>query len=195
MKPHRPSVPLAEPARVRGAVLSLCLLALTLPMAGEAAAGQCSVSLSQPQVDYGRLLRGELLGEQPGRHEVFLGTRLSQLNVVCPDAVPMVLRLDGVPAGTDGFRFGQSGSLRLRFKQARVDGQAVVLVQEQAGASVSAQLRPGVTVVAQSAGRPVTGRTLSAQIEIDTYLPSAATAVRSETRLEGGVRFELVSGG
>ena len=49
--------------------------------------------------------------------------------------------------------------------------------------------------VVLKAGQSVRGRVFSAQVQVDTYLSSAAPPVRDKTLLEGSGRFEWVPGG
>jgi hypothetical protein len=168
----------------------MAMLMLTSPAKAE----QCSVSLSQDRVDYGRLHRGELLIEQPGRTELALGKRTLNLSVVCPQPTAMALRFDAPGAGAEAFSLGLQGSFTLSLRQPRVDGQAVELFQGRARSLEQAsRLLPGQTLVARQGGAPVQGRMFSAQVEIETYLPASATRVRDEVTIEGRGRFELVS--
>jgi len=84
--------------------------------------------------------------------------------------------------------------LRLRLKHAQVDGRAVGWSSAQApDESASGQLLPGQALIARVSGVPVTGRRLTAQVDIDTELPFDALMVRTQAHLEGQGRFELVS--
>ena len=56
-------------------------------------------------------------------------------------------------------------------------------------------LRPGQSLVALVGGLPAIGRTFSAQVQVETWLSSAAMAVRDKTTLEGNGRFEWVPSG
>ena len=79
--------------------------------------------------------------------------------------------------------------MRLTLRHAQVDGRAVNWrMAHLPGETASGQLLPGQVLVA---GSP--GKRLTAQVDIDTDLPSDALQVRSETILEGLGRFELVS--
>lgn len=168
---------------------------LMLMLTNPAKAEQCSVSLSQDRIDYGRLHSGELLVEQPGQAELALGKRTLNLSVVCPQPTAMALRFDSPGAGPEAFSLGLHGSFTLGLKQPRLDGQAVELFQGRARSlEQGSRLLPGQTLVARQGGVPIQGRMFTAQVEIETYLPASATRVRDETLIDGRGRFELVPG-
>lgn len=170
---------------------SVCVGALLwlVGMAHGVAAQNCQLSVSQPRIDYGVIRREP----REDREWMALGTRTLQLNILCAQPSAMALRFTGAAADTQGFQFGQ-GRFRLMLKHASVDGQPVEWADAQVpGASSNAQLWPGRTLVARASGAPVLGRRLTAQVDIETDLPSAVLQVRSETRLEGEGRFEWLS--
>lgn len=147
-------------------------------------AENCQLSVSQPRIDYG-VIRREAFVESP---LVELGTRTLHLNVVCAEPSAMALRFIGVADG-QGFRFGHTGRFRLSLKHAQMDGRAVDWeMAQRPGETASGQLLPGQVLVARTAGKRLT-----AQVDIDTDLPSDALHVRNETRLEGQGSFELLS--
>ncbi len=153
-------------------------------------AENCRLWLSQSRIDYGGIRR-EVFVE---RAAVTLGTRSLNLNVVCTAPTVMALRFNGVAADAQGFRFGHLGRFRLSLKHAQVDGRAVEgTAAHLSGEPVGGQLLPGQAWVAWAAGVAVVGRRMTALVDIDTDLPSAALDVRGETGLEGQGSFELVS--
>lgn len=157
----------------------------------EASAAQCRISLSQPVVDYG-LLRG---AEQSGSQDVFLGKRTVRLNVVCPEATVIAMRFQGVSADGQRYAWGRHGYFNLTLEHPLLDGRPVELVHVHNYAARSTGLQPGQTLVVLAGGVPATGRTFSAQVQVDTWLSGAANAVRSKTVVEGGGHFELVPAG
>ncbi|WP_251029351.1 hypothetical protein [Pseudomonas fluorescens] len=168
------------------------LLCFTVLLANEAQADTCRLSLSQPRVDYGVIHRTERIEGASGRQS--LGKRTLHLNVVCTDPSVMALRFNGMPADGHGFQFGRQGRFTLSLKQTQVDGRDIEwAVAQLPSEPASGRLLPGQTLVARASGTRVTGRRLTAQVEIDVDLPSAALAVRNETLLEGLGGFELVS--
>jgi hypothetical protein len=169
-------------AKLKRLGLLLCC-AVWLPQS--ALAQNCRLAVSQARIDYG-VIRPQAGGE---RATVTLDTRTLHLNIVCAEPSAMALRFVGAAEGQD-FRFGQQGRLRLSLKHALVDGRAVEWVA--AGDAAGGRLLPGQVLVARAAGAPVTGRRLTAQVDIDIALPADALQVRNQKELEGQGRFELV---
>ncbi|MCS3415159.1 hypothetical protein M2399_000758 [Pseudomonas sp. BIGb0450] len=175
-----------DPGSLRIGLL-LFLLLLVIIFAKEARADTCRLSLSQSRVDYGVIRPPERAGSAS------LVTRTLHLNIVCADPSIMALRFNGVPADGQSFRFGRLGRFALGLKHAQVDGQAVEWATVQLpGEPAPGRLVPGHVLLAQTAGARALGRRLTAQVEIDVDLPSAAYGVRGETLLEGLGSFELV---
>lgn len=159
-------------------------LMCTLLMVQGVRAENCRVSVSQPRIDYG-VIRKETLAPSAS---FALGTRTVHLSVLCAEPSAMALRFVGAADG-QGFRFGREGRFRLTLKHAQVDGHPVVWgAAHLPGEATNGQLLPGQVLVA-----PVAGKRLTAQVDIDTELPSDALQVRSQTLLEGQGHFELVS--
>lgn len=176
----------AMAAKLKSLGLLLCC-AVWLPQG--ALAQNCRLAVSQARIDYG-VIRPRAGVE---RATVTLDTRTLHLNIVCAEPSAMALRFVGAADG-QGFRFGSQGRLRLSLKQALVDGRAVEWeAARQPGEASSGRLLPGQALVARAAGMPVTGRRLTAQVDIDIDLPADALQVRNQAVLEGQGRFELVS--
>jgi len=181
---------------LRRLCLGVSLLFMLSIAAPEASANDCRLSLSQPRVDHGVLRRAELLGEPLASQPIILGRRTLQLSVVCAEPGAVALRFTGVPAGTQGYRFGRQGSFTLALKHAQVDGRAVELSTSQpTETATSGHLLPGHVLIAKAGGLPLTGTRFSAQVQIDTYLPPDAFSVRHETVFEGQGHFEWLPGG
>ncbi len=179
--------------RVR-AVLRRCCVALVL-FSVPARANDCTLSLSQSQIELGALRPGGL-SIVPGQPDLFLGTRRLSLNIACPWPTSMVLRFEGDAAGPQAFRFDRQGRFTVGLSNALLDGKPVTLAAAQhlAEAATSRLMAPGQSLVVLARDLPVKGRFFSAQVEIDTHLPVSATRVRDETLVEGRGRFELVPG-
>lgn len=182
---------LLRPRAVKiGSVKRGVILLVGLLLAGQAHAS-CRLSVNQPLVDHG-LLRSD---GQSANHAVSVGKRTVRLNVVCSQATVIALRFEGMPAEGQGFRFGQRGYFNLTLQHPLLDGKPVELARLYNHAERDSTLRPGQSLVALVGGLPATGRTFSAQVQVETWLSSAAMAVRDKTTLEGNGRFEWVPGG
>ena len=180
MKPHRWSAMFAKRR-------SLWLLWMAL-VASQAQAENCRMTLSESRVDYGVIRPSQATS---GRATVTLDTpRTLHLSVLCTNASTMALRFSGVAADAQGFQFGRQGRFTLNLRQAQVDGRPV---SWQTDDTSSGQLLPGRMLYASVGGTPVTGRRLTAQVEVAVQLPANALAVTRETLLEGHGQFELVS--
>ena len=167
--------------------LGLYLLSIAL-LGGQAHAENCRMTLSDPRVDYGVIRPSQA---SSGKAIVVLGTpRTLHLSVFCTDHSAMALRFSGVAADAQGYQFGRRGRFTLNLRQAQVDGRPVSWQSDEA---LSGQLLPGRAVYASAGGAPVTGRRLTAQVEIAIQLPADALSVRREMLLEGHGQFELVS--
>lgn len=162
-----------------------CLaLFCTVLIAEGVQAENCRLSVSQPLIDYG-VIRNESRAESP---LLALGKRRVQLNVLCVEPSAIGVRFTGAADG-QGYLFGRQGRFRLALMQAQVDGRVVEwTLAHRPGETADGQLLPGQVLVAQAAGKRLT-----AQVEIDTDLPTSALQVRSQTVLEGQGHFELVS--
>ena len=176
----------AMAAKLKGMGVVLCC-AVLLPQA--VLAENCRLSVSQSRIDYG-VIRPLSLLQSP---TVALDTRTLHLSVLCAEPSAMALRFVGA-ADAQGFRFGPQGHFRLSLKHALVDGRAVEWeASRQPGEATRGRLLPDQALVARAAGMPVTGRRLTAQVDIDIDLPADALQVRNYMVLEGQGSFELVS--
>lgn len=180
MKPHRWSAMFAKRR-------NLWLLWVAL-VATQVQAENCRMTLSEPRVDYGVIRPAQA---SSSRALMTLDIpRTLHLSVLCTDPSAMSLRFNGAAADAQGFQFGRQGRFTLNLRQARVDGRPV---SWQSDDTSSGQLLPGRMLYASVGGTPVTGRRLTAQVEVAVQLPANALAVTRETLLEGHGQFELVS--
>lgn len=181
--------PLRRPAVKRAVwhIVAPGVLLAGLALAAPADAASCRLLLSQPVIDYGQL--------RPSEQSESRGRRMVRLSVVCPEDTVIALRFQGGLVDGERYRFGPQGSFSLALLHPQLDGRPVELAQLHNHADRGGQLRPGQSLVALAGGLPAKGRTFSAQVQVQTWLSSAATAVRDKTTLEGSGRFELVPGG
>ncbi|WP_052071787.1 hypothetical protein [Sphingopyxis sp. MWB1] len=169
--------------------ISKSLLTLALFLGGAAHASACEVRLSDTEIDYGALNRGEIATGRPGT-SIALGQKRLSLSISCAQPAPMGLRLDGDLAEADKLRFGPSGLFSLRLSNAMVDGVPVSLTRKGGGntadlSGAAVMLSPGQTVFAIQSGRRVVGKLLSATIEIDASIDGDLSRVRDATQIEG----------
>ncbi|WP_416770945.1 hypothetical protein ACMGT0_30470 [Pseudomonas sp. RHF3.3-3] len=174
-------------------ILRRCCLALAL-CSLPVAAHDCTLSLSQAQIDLGSLRLGSL-PIQPGQSELSLGLRRLSLTIVCPRSTAMLLRFEGAAAGPQAYRLAR-GYFTVGLGNARLDGEPVSLAVEGRPEEHGADwlMAPGRTVRVLAQGLPAKGRFFSAQVEVEPRLPLAMSRVGDETEIQGRGRFELVPG-
>ncbi|MDR8047988.1 hypothetical protein [Burkholderia cenocepacia] len=172
------------------------LLVLLLLITGPAIGADCDMQLSNGEVGYGMLHRGELEGD--ARADILpLGKRELTLTIACREPTSFRLQFDSEPAGASEFRFGQHGHFIVGLSQATLDGKPVQLAQRvditegRAPVSPSARLVPNGSVDVVDQLAPVTGKVFSAQVEVETYIDAASTRVRDHQSLEGRGSFRL----
>lgn len=104
--------------------IGACLLSLSMLSVSATSLADCSVSVSDSTVDYGRISRSDvnnLHGDWYGLDE-----RDVRINAFCSEPQNMALFIsDG--SGLRGFRFGESGNIIITARQAMLDGHAVDL--------------------------------------------------------------------
>ncbi|KRA01267.1 hypothetical protein [Achromobacter sp. Root565] len=164
--------------------------------AGSALAEECRLQLSNPEVDYGALYRGELLSGRSGS-TLPLGKRELMLIATCNSPTPFTFRFTGEAATSKSYRFANRGEFTVRMTGATVDGQKMDLaLTEGHGAPLQAPANtkfvvPGASVSAWGHGKPATGRVFTAKVEIDTQIDEQMTRVRDVTLLTGHGALEL----
>ncbi|MEF9672051.1 hypothetical protein QNM99_05015 [Pseudomonas sp. PCH446] len=122
-------------------------------------ANDCTLSLSQSQIELGALRPGSI-SWVPGQPDLFLGTRRLSLNIACPWPTSMLLRFDGPAAGPQAFRFDRQGRFTVGLSNARLDGKPVSLAAAQRPneAAASHLMAPGQSLVVLARDRPAKGR-------------------------------------
>lgn len=171
--------------------------ALVLLLTGTSSAADCDIRLSEREVDYGRLHRGELLDEQPGQRLISLEKRTLTLSVTCQRPSVINLRFNALSAEPQTFSFGQRGNFSVVIGDALVDGQAATWLHEHKEAQTAATrqtFEAGQSLVALIAGVPARARVVTAQIEVQARLAAQETHVSDETRIEAIGAFELIGG-
>ena len=164
---------------------------------GAVFAADCDIRLSRAEMDYGRMTRAELQVTRSAG-PVSIGKRQIALNVVCRQAQRFELQFDALAASAEAYRFGKSGYFTMNLKQATVDGQPALLMESArnggaAGApSDTVRLLPEGSVTVVRGGGQAVGKTMTLQIEVDTFVDDATTRVRDVTPLDGGGALRLL---
>lgn len=157
------------------------LLALSLLLGANAwGAEECQLNLSESVLDFGLMNRA--LTSVPAA-ERLLGERRLSLTLNCPTPTDMSLFYRGLASGTERFRFTGRGSYSLQVSDAVLDGQAVELGllsgSGQPAIRTGAILgwRPEHGIVPMRGGVPVSGRSLSLQVEAKAWAQEEASRV------------------
>jgi len=149
---------------------------------------RCSMSVSNPVVDYGMMSRWQL--EDAGAGSVSPGMRLLTVSVACPYSRTMSLRLEGESSEQGGLRYGEHGTTHLRLLDVQLDGNAAALRKITPGGVITEngghvqELNVGQRLVPVMQGRPVKGKILTAQLEIRPVLAEEDVHVNSRQHSE-----------
>ena len=133
---------------------------------------ECQLNLSETAVDFGLVNRAV---PQTPAAEHLLGERRLSLTLNCPTPTDLSLFYRGLAAGAERFQFTNRGSYSLRASDALLDGQAVELGlvsgsgQPPVSSGATLRWRPEHGIVPMRAGVPVSGRSLSLQLEISAW--------------------------
>ncbi|OPA92766.1 hypothetical protein BFW87_16700 [Pseudomonas fluorescens] len=174
------------------------LLSLGLLLGANAWGDECQLSLSETVLDFGLMNRAVALVPSAER---LLGDRRLSLTLNCPNPTDMSLFYRGIAAGAERFQFTPRGSYSLRVSDALLDGQAVELGllagSGQPAVSTGATLRwrPEHGIVPMRAGVPVSGRSLSLQLEASAWASEAASRVNDAVTWETSGVFDAISTG
>lgn len=174
------------------------LLSLGLLLGAHAWGDECQLSLSETVLDFGLMNRAIALVPADER---LLGERRLSLTLNCPNLTDMSLFYRGIAAGTERFQFTSRGSYSLRASDALLDGQAVELGllagSGQPAVSTGATLRwrPEHGIVPMRAGVPVSGRSLSLQLEASAWASEEASRVSDAVTWETSGVFDAISTG
>lgn len=157
---------------------------------------RCTLSVSNPVVDYGLMSRWQLQNIPGG--SVTPGTRSLTLSVVCPSARAMKLLVQG-DAGEQGeLRYGKRGFTQFRLLDAQLDGNALelrTLTPEGVltGTGREVLLSVGQQIVPVLQDKHAKGKTLTARLEIQPVLSETEARVSNRQRSESMLTLTLVN--
>lgn len=175
------------------------LLSLSLLLGANAwGADECQLNLSETVLDFGLMNRAVALAPAA---ELALGERRLSLTLNCANPTDMSLFYRGLAAGAERFRFTERGSYRLRVTAAVLDGQAVevglLAGSGQPAISTGASLnwRPEHGIAPMRAGVPVSGRSLSLQLEASAWALEEASRVNDAMTWDTSGVFDAINAG
>ncbi|KAB0565633.1 DUF1120 domain-containing protein [Pseudomonas palleroniana] len=180
---------------MKAALFPLGFLLLSASALG---AEECQLNLSENRLDFGLMNRALALVPSGER---LLGERRTRLTLNCPQPTDMSVFYRGLGAGVERFRFTERGSYGLTASDAVLDGQAVELGLSagpgQPAVTVATALawRPEHGIVPMRGGMPVTGRSLSVQIDASAWAREEASRVREAVTWETSGLFDARGAG
>jgi hypothetical protein len=159
---------------------------------------ECQLNLSESRLDFGLMNRAVAVQPAPER---LLGERRISLTLNCPQAQDLSVFYRAMGADAQRYRFTERGTYRLRVSDAVLDGQAVELGllagSGQPPVASAAQLvwRPEHGIVPLRGGVPVTGRSLSLQIDASAWADEAAARVNDAVTWDSAGLFDAIHAG
>lgn len=180
---------------VGGLLVLLSLMISPACLAAQAEGSEsCQLMANHAQIDYGQHSRGQMLQRAPGAGQLPFGQREIIINAICQQPVVMKVIVRGASDGRQSFRFGQQGGLDLKVKNALLDGNPVMVQQENGRPQTELVLAPGDSLQPVSSnGLPLHGKAFRLQLLMGASMATDATRVSQELRLEEHLTFELMT--
>lgn len=166
------------------------LLAVSTLLTAATVNAECQIQLSDSQVNYGELTRGELLsrpGNSLSSSELRLGDeRESEISIICNRQTPMTLAFNGPAKDNESYQFGERGRVTLMLHDVTIDDLPVMI--ESAGKQAAKMAFSGGNQMRfLKEGQVASGTMLRGKVTIATWLPSDTTRVsdRQHWQLDG----------
>lgn len=170
-----------------------CFLTLMLAaglMNAAVASAACDINLSDAQVDYGQMTRGDLVSRAENSlssSELRIGDE-RELNIMisCDRPTPMTLQFIGPTNDGDSYRFGERGRAELMLHDVMIDNRQVEIVRADKR-DVKMAFSGGNVLSFWKEGGPATGTILRGKVTVTAWMPSDATHVKEthDWKLEG----------
>ncbi|MBD8221850.1 hypothetical protein [Pantoea agglomerans] len=178
-------------------LLSL-LLAIGSLFSATAANAACQIQLSEPQINYGEVTRGELVsraGNSLSAVALRMGDeREAEISVICENPAPLTLMFSGPAKDNDSYLFGEQGWVTLTLHNVTIDDRPVII--ESAGKQAAKMAFSASNPMRfLKEGQRVSGTTLRAKVTIATWLPADATRVSDRQRWQLNGSFLVSSDG
>lgn len=176
----------------------ILLLALSGLFITTTACAACAIQLSDPQIHYGDVTRGELLS-RPGNSfaatELRMGEeREADLTVICDRPSSLALTFSARGKDSESYAFGEQGRATLTLHDVTLDGHPVMI--DSAGRQAAEMAFSGNNPLRfLHEGQPASGTTLRAKVTINTWLPAAVTRVRERQQWQLNGSFLVSSEG
>ena len=160
---------------------SFGLLAMTTAHA------ECQIQLSEAQITYAPVTRGELLS-YPGNtltsSELRIGDpRHLNIMISCERPTAIALAFNGAAKDSENYRFGTDGRATLMLNDVFIDNQPVT-IESVGQRGVEMAFTPGNTLRFWQNNRPAMGVTLRGKITVTAWQPSKATRINESKTWE-----------
>lgn len=184
--------------RIHPGVKLAALLALCLP--GLALADDCSITLSQPVVDYHQLQRENIVKTQQDWHK--MPEREVNVNIFCPDEKKIGVLVQGIAGEKGRFLFGEKGGIAVKIENMIVDGKTYnvgkttdqVNLTPQGDAATSLYLKNNEAVVAVENNQVPDAQQMSFTVTIFPVLrDNAFRNTKDVTQLESDLTWKIVT--
>lgn len=174
--------------------LLVCLLVL---YAGATRAGDCDLTVSQTQTNFGTFNRGTLSQAANGSQTDVIGKKSTMVTVICPRPERIALYYRAASSGAgEGYQLGDIAHVTLIASDAQSDGKSVSLAYHQQGGSAPAgnantlAILPNIGVAPVS-DEPITRLTL--QLTSIAAVNDINQHVKEQKTLNGSGTLEVVS--
>ncbi|MBB1202752.1 fimbrial protein [Enterobacteriaceae bacterium 89] len=154
---------------------------------------RCTLSVGNSEIDYGRQSRGQL---QLSGSTYSPGKRVMLLSVICPAPRVMTLAVQGERARDGSLSYGENGRLRVRIRDAQLDGHPVELRDISHGQPPSQSVLPlkaDSRIEVTQNGLPVSGKTLTAQLELLPELSMEEATVNRSTEFQSRFSLDVIN--
>lgn len=173
-------------------------LFVVLALTASAARAECAIQLSEAQISYAPVTRGELLARAENgiaADELRAGEAQDiDLAVQCDAPAALALQFIAPAAERASYRFGAAGRTRLVLHDVFIDDRPAEIVSLGKEASAMA-FTPGEALTFGQGNGAATGTFLRGKVRVTSWMPGAATRVSEQTRwtLSGSFRVRPAS--
>jgi len=168
-------------------------LFVVLALTASAARAECAIRLSEAQISYAPVTRGELLArvENEFAADELRAGEAQDIDIAVQCDAPSALALQFIAPAAEraSYRFGTAGRTRLVLHDVFIDDRPAEIVSLGKEASAMA-FTPGETLTFGQGEGAATGTFLRGKVRVISWMPNPATRVSEQTRwtLSGSFR-------
>ena len=175
-------------------ILALVLLTAAI---SQAALADCQVTISQPEVNYGKIKRSDMTSTAQQWNA--LPERTVQLTVWCPQPQKMALFFEGNSGDKGAFVFGDQSAMMVVASQATLDGNAVSLNHTDSHGvfGINGETRDKQLVKAHQGLLPVrgdqvmSGQQFSMLLTLKPAMRKSELSVKDSHEMESNIQIQL----